>query len=181
VDPAPTAQYVERITRLILEICGGQAGPLDDQTLKAAERKDVTLRLSRAQRVIGMPVTLVDCQTVFQRLGLSYGTQAHGEDSHLVVTPPSWRFDLQVEEDLIEEVVRVIGFDKLPKRAPKAPVVSEVRPEKQRSLYAVRRSVAAAATRKPSPSALCRSAGKPTLPATPSPSVCSTRSPARCR
>jgi phenylalanyl-tRNA synthetase beta chain len=143
VDPAPTAQYVERITRLILEICGGQAGPLDDQTLKAAERKDVTLRLSRAQRVIGMPVTLVDCQTVFQRLGLSYGTQAHGEDSHLVVTPPSWRFDLQVEEDLIEEVVRVIGFDKLPKRAPKAPVVSEVRPEKQRSLYAVRRSVAA--------------------------------------
>jgi len=62
---------------------------------------------------------------------------------HLTVTPPSWRFDIQIEEDLIEEVVRVIGFDKLPKRAPKAPVVSEVRPEAQRSLYAVRRAVAA--------------------------------------
>lgn len=143
VDAAPTAQHLERITQLIIDICGGQAGPVDDQVLAQPERKDVTLRLSRAQRVIGMPVPLVDCQTVFKRLGLSYATQAHGDDTHLVVTPPSWRFDLQIEEDLIEEVVRVIGFDKLPKRAPKAPVTSQVRPEAQRSLYAVRRSVAA--------------------------------------
>ncbi len=143
VDAAPTAHHLERITQLIIDICGGQAGPVDDQVLAQPARKDVTLRLSRAQRVIGMPVSLVDCQTVFKRLGLSYATQAHGDDTHLVVTPPSWRFDLQIEEDLIEEVVRVIGFDKLPKRAPKAPVTSQVRPEAQRSLYAVRRSVAA--------------------------------------
>jgi phenylalanyl-tRNA synthetase beta chain len=143
VDAAPTAQHLERITQLIIDICGGQAGPVDDQVLAQPERRDVTLRLSRAQRVIGMPVSLLDCQTVFKRLGLNYATQAHGDDTHLVVTPPSWRFDLQIEEDLIEEVVRVIGFDKLPKRAPKAPVTSQVRPEAQRSLYAVRRSVAA--------------------------------------
>ncbi len=143
VDPAPTAQYIERITQLIVAICGGQVGPLDDQMLKQPERSPVTMRLSRAQRVIGMPVTLEDCQAVFQRLDLPFGTQAHGADTHLVVTPPSWRFDLQIEEDLIEEVVRVIGFDKLPKRAPKAPVTSRVRPEAQRSLYAVRRAVAA--------------------------------------
>ena len=142
VDPAPTAQYIERITQLILDICGGEAGPLDDQTLNVPQRPPVTLRLSRAQRVIGMPVTLAECQTVFQRLGLSYSTQAHGSDTHLVVNPPSWRFDLQIEEDLIEEVVRVIGFDKLPRRAPKAPVTPQVRPEAQRSLYAVRRAVA---------------------------------------
>jgi phenylalanyl-tRNA synthetase beta chain len=143
VDPAPTAQYIERVTRLILDICGGQAGPLDDQVVQQPERKPVTLRLSRAQRVIGMPVTLAECQQVFTRLDLPFSTRAVGQDTHLIVTPPSWRFDIQLEEDLIEEVVRVIGFDKLPKRAPKAPVTSQVRPEAQRSLYAVRRAVAA--------------------------------------
>ena len=143
VDPAPTAQYIERITQLILEVCGGQAGPLDDQTVNLPTRQPVTLRLSRAQRVIGMPVSLAEVQTVFQRLDLPYGTQAHGDDTHLVVTPPSWRFDLQIEEDLIEEVVRVIGFDKLPRRAPKAPVQPQVLPEARRGLYGVRRAVAA--------------------------------------
>ena len=143
VDPAPTAEYIERVTRLILDICGGKAGALDDQTLQRPERKPVTLRLSRAQRVIGMPVTLTQVEQVFMRLDLPFTAQAKGSDTHLVVVPPSWRFDLQIEEDLIEEVVRVIGFDKLPKRAPKAPVVPHVRPEAQRSLYAVRRSVAA--------------------------------------
>jgi phenylalanyl-tRNA synthetase beta chain len=143
VDPAPTADYIERVTHLILDICGGKAGPLDDQILQQPVRKPVTLRLSRAQRVIGMPVTLAECQQVLTRLDLPFSTQAVGSDTHLIVTPPSWRFDIQIEEDLIEEVVRVIGFDKLPKRAPKAPVTSQVRPEAQRSLYAVRRSVAA--------------------------------------
>ncbi|MGE5453525.1 MAG: phenylalanine--tRNA ligase subunit beta [Acidobacteriota bacterium] len=142
VDPAPTAQYLERITQLILDICGGQAGPVVDQILAQPKRDAVTLRLSRAQRVIGMPVTLPQVQQVFQRLDLPYSTQAVGEDTHLIVSPPSWRFDIQIEEDLIEEVVRVIGFDQLPKRAPKAPVVSRVRPEAQRSSYAVRRAVA---------------------------------------
>ncbi|MFT3856615.1 MAG: phenylalanine--tRNA ligase subunit beta [Aquabacterium sp.] len=143
VDPAPTAKYIERITQLILDICGGQAGPLDDQRLQQPDRHPVTMRLSRAQRVIGMPVTLAECQQVFTRLDLPFATQAQGEDTHLVVTPPSWRFDLQIEEDLIEEVVRVIGFDKLPRRAPKAPVRPHVKPEARRSLYAVRRAVAA--------------------------------------
>lgn len=143
VDPAPTVAYLERITQLILDICGGEAGPVDDQIVRQAERQPVTLRLSRAQRVIGMPVSREDVETVFTRLGLVFTASAVEGDVHLTVTPPSWRFDIQIEEDLIEEVVRVIGFDKLPQRAPKAPVVSEVRPEARRSLYAVRRSVAA--------------------------------------
>ncbi|CAH0355117.1 phenylalanine--tRNA ligase subunit beta [Aquabacterium sp. CECT 9606] len=142
VDPAPTVEAIERITQLILDICGGRAGPVDDQLIKAAERPPVTLRLSRAQRVIGMPVTLAQCQEVFTRLDLHYSTQAKGSDTHLVVIPPSWRFDLQIEEDLIEEVVRVIGFDQLPKRPPKAPIEAQVLPEAKRSLFAVRRSVA---------------------------------------
>jgi phenylalanyl-tRNA synthetase beta chain len=68
VDPAPTARYIERITQLIIEVCGGQAGPLDDLQLAMPARQPVTLRLSRAQRVIGMPVTFEQVETVFKRL-----------------------------------------------------------------------------------------------------------------
>jgi len=143
VDPAPTAQYLERITQLIIEVCGGQAGPMDDLQLAMPARQPVTLRLSRAQRVIGMPVTLAQVEAVFTRLGLPYTVAEQGGDAHLTVTPPSWRFDLQIEEDLIEEVVRVIGFDKLPNRAPKAPITPLVRNEARRGLYALRHAVAA--------------------------------------
>ncbi|MCH2240734.1 MAG: phenylalanine--tRNA ligase subunit beta [Aquabacterium sp.] len=139
VDPAATVERLERITQLVLEICGGQAGPVDDQRLNLPQPKPVTLRLARAERVIGMPVTQAQCEEVFTRLGLAH----EPVDGGLRVTPPTWRFDIQIEEDLIEEVVRVIGYDKLPQRPPVAPVTAQVRPERQRGLYAVRRGIAA--------------------------------------
>jgi phenylalanyl-tRNA synthetase beta chain len=138
VDPALTVEHIERITALILEICGGEAGPIDDQTMSLPERKPVTLRVARAAKVIGMPVTQAQCATVLQRLGLEF-TSAPGL---LTVMPPSWRFDLQIEEDLIEEVIRVIGFDKLPGDAPIAPVTAKVRSETRRSSHLLRRLAA---------------------------------------
>ncbi|MDE2565204.1 MAG: phenylalanine--tRNA ligase subunit beta [Burkholderiales bacterium] len=139
VDPALTAAHVERITRLVLEICGGQAGPLDDQVLRLPEAAPVTLRVARAARVIGMPVTQAQCADVFRRLGLQY---REGE-GQLTVQPPSWRFDLRIEEDLIEEVIRVIGYDRLPATPPLAPVTARARPEGRRSANAVRHALAA--------------------------------------
>jgi phenylalanyl-tRNA synthetase beta chain len=139
VDPAPTVERLERITQLVLEICGGEAGPVNDQPVNLPQARPVTLRLARAARVIGMPVTQAQCEAVFSRLGLAHEPVEGG----LRVTPPTWRFDLQIEEDLIEEVVRVIGYDKLPARAPVAPVTAQVLPESQRGLYPVRRAIAA--------------------------------------
>ncbi len=139
VDPALTAAHIERITQLIIEICGGQAGPLDDQVLRLPEAAPVTLRVARAAKVVGMPLTQLQCADVFRRLGLQF-TEADGT---LTVVPPSWRFDLRIEEDLIEEVIRVIGYDKLPATAPLAPVTARVRREGRRSANAVRRALAA--------------------------------------
>jgi phenylalanyl-tRNA synthetase beta chain len=102
VDPAHTVEHIERITRLILEICGGQAGPMDDQITWPAGGRAGALRTERARKVIGMPLTQAQCADVFERLGLAF---TRGRP--LIVTPPSWRFDLQIEEDLIEEVIRV--------------------------------------------------------------------------
>lgn len=138
VDPAQTVDRLERITQLIVEICGGDVGPIDDQKINLPQAQPVALRLERAARVIGMPVAQQQCEEVFKRLGLDYAI----EPGRLVVTPPSWRFDIQIEEDLIEEVVRVIGFDKLPARPPLAPVAARVRPEAKRGLYAARHAVA---------------------------------------
>ncbi|CAD5374786.1 phenylalanine tRNA synthetase, beta subunit [Rubrivivax sp. A210] len=141
VDPALTVAHVERITRLIVDICGGAdtaCGPMDDQVLRLPEAAPVTLRVARAERVIGMPISQAQCAEVFRRLGLQF-SEAPGT---LTVTPPSWRFDLRIEEDLIEEVVRVIGYDRLPASAPVAPVTPRVRREARRGANAVRRQLA---------------------------------------
>jgi phenylalanyl-tRNA synthetase beta chain len=142
VDPAHTALRIERITTLIQQICGGEAttcGPVTDAIVNLPAKQPVSLRVARAAKVIGMPVTQAQCAEVLTRLGLSFTAL----DGVLTVTPPSWRFDLSIEEDLIEEVIRVIGFDQLPLTAPTAPVTARVRPEAQRGGYALRRAVAA--------------------------------------
>src|SRR5471032_4334 len=139
VDAETIAPHVERITQLILDICGGQAGPLNDVVARLPARAPVTLRVARAAKVIGMPVTQEECAGVMQRLGLAY-TEAEGT---ITVTPPSWRFDIQIEDDLIEEVIRVLGFGTLPDTPPIAPVTARMRRESSRSTHAVRRAVAA--------------------------------------
>jgi len=138
VDPSTTVQHVERITQLVLDICGGQAGPMDDQTLALPEAKPVTLRVARAVRVIGMPLTQEQCAGALRRLGLDV-TEGEGT---VTVAPPAFRFDLQIEEDLIEEVARVIGYQQLPHTPPLAPITAKIRTEARRGPFAVRRQLA---------------------------------------
>ncbi len=138
VDPSETVEHIERITQLVLEICGGQAGPMDDQQLNMPVRKPVALRVARASKVIGMPVTATQCLDAFKRLGLP----ATEQSGVITVTPPPYRFDITIEEDLIEEVVRMVGFDNLPTSLPIAPIAPQVRSESQKGRFAVRHALA---------------------------------------
>jgi phenylalanyl-tRNA synthetase beta chain len=139
VDPATTVEHLEHITRLVLAICGGEAGPVDDQVVALPEARPVTLRVPRANKVIGMALTQQQCADALARLGLDV---TQGPET-LTVKPPSWRFDLAIEEDLIEEVIRVIGYDKLPTTPPLAPITATLRPESRRGRFALRRLLAA--------------------------------------
>ncbi|MGA8513147.1 MAG: phenylalanine--tRNA ligase subunit beta, partial [Burkholderiaceae bacterium] len=145
VDPSQTVEHIERITQLVLDICGGQAGGIDDQQPNMPERKPVQLRVARASKVIGMPVSAAQCLDAFKRLGLP-ATEAKSSNpadgSVITVTPPAYRFDITIEEDLIEEVVRLIGFNNLPTTPPIAPVEPQARSETQRGRFAVRRALA---------------------------------------
>lgn len=141
VDPGQTVEHIERITQLIIDICGTAdtaCGPMDDQQVNVPKASPVTLRVARAAKVIGMPLTQVQCLDALQRLGLAV-TQGEGT---LTVTPPSYRFDLQIEEDLIEEVVRMVGYNQLPETPPLAPITARLRAEAERSPFAVRRALA---------------------------------------
>jgi phenylalanyl-tRNA synthetase beta chain len=138
VDPASTVDHIERITQLILEICGGEAGPVDDQVLNLPKTPPVTLRVQRATKVIGMPVTQQQCEIVMRRLGLQFSSQP----GRLTVTPPSWRFDLKIEEDLIEEVIRVLGYETLPNTPPMAALVAHVPSESRRPMSRLRQKIA---------------------------------------
>jgi len=141
VDYATTVEHIERITALIVEICGTAhtlVGPVDDQIVNIPQRQPVQMRTARAEKVIGVPVTDAMVADIFNRLGLPF-TQQSGL---FAVSAPSYRFDIEIEEDLIEEVARVYGFENIPAKPPVAASQMIIAPENTRSLFAVRHQLA---------------------------------------
>ncbi len=141
VDFATTVEHIERITALIVEICGTaetRVGPVDDQVVNLPQRAPVVLRTARAAKVIGVAITDDMVADIFTRLGLPFIR----EEGQFAVTAPSYRFDIEIEEDLIEEVARVYGFENIPANPPVAPSAMLIEPENTRSLFAVRHQLA---------------------------------------
>lgn len=121
VDPALQAAAMERATRLLIDICGGQAGPVIDVTNEAtlSKRATITLRREKLDRLIGHHVEDAQVTDILERLGCKV---SFANDTWQAVAP-SWRFDMEIEEDLVEEVARVYGYNNIPNVPVKADLI----------------------------------------------------------
>ncbi|NKI33705.1 phenylalanine--tRNA ligase subunit beta [Wenzhouxiangella sp. XN79A] len=135
VDPELQQLAIERATRLIVEIAGGTPGPVLDRTHTEAlpARPRIELRPDRVNRVLGTVLDPDRMREVLERLGMAVD---HGTVPWAVV-PPSRRRDLAIEEDLIEEIARVVGYDRLPVRAPGGRLRARVASESETPIDAI--------------------------------------------
>jgi len=134
VDFAGTLRALERASELVVAICGGQAGPVSEALAELPARPPLRLRTARVARVLGVEFSP---GTIAELLGhLSLDCQRDGDD--FIVTPPSYRFDLEIEEDLIEEIARLHGYDNIPAQPPRAGLSMLAQSEDARPLSRVR-------------------------------------------
>lgn len=138
VDFGGTRRALERATQLILDICGGQAGPVTDTVAELPQRHVVKLRSARVTKVLGVHFSAERIAELLTRLDLSYTR----DGENFLVTSPSYRFDIEIEEDLIEEVVRLHGYDSIPSRPPRAALSMLPQTEDTRPLSRVREVMA---------------------------------------
>jgi phenylalanyl-tRNA synthetase beta chain len=127
VDPTLQERAIERATELLLGCAGGTPGPTEVTELRAElpQRPAVRFRPERARRVIGVAIADTAIGDILRRLGM----QVEEGATEWRVTAPSWRFDVSIEEDLIEEVARVHGFDRIPETDPATPLAIPAIPE----------------------------------------------------
>ncbi|MDH5630589.1 MAG: phenylalanine--tRNA ligase subunit beta, partial [Gammaproteobacteria bacterium] len=116
VDYNLCVDAMERATELLVDIVGGDVGPIVDQISKEdfPQLKQITLRKARIKRLLGIDLSDEMIEDILVRLGMSLETN----DTGWLVTVPSCRFDISIEADLIEELVRIYGYDKVPSRKP---------------------------------------------------------------
>ena len=140
VDFDNNVDGIERATRLIVDICGGEPGPTVDTVARLPRRKPVAMRVERAQKIIGIPVPAKEMGAAFRRLGFENAFRK----SSYTVKPPSYRFDIAIEEDLIEEVARLYGFERIAAQPPRVPATMLKTAEGRRSIHVLRERLAAA-------------------------------------
>ncbi len=119
VDSELQRKAMERATALILDICGGTAGPVSEITSDAnlPKQREITLRSSKVESLLGVAIDDSHTEALLTRLGLGMESTDDGEWK---VTVPSWRFDISIEEDLVEELGRIYGYNNLPTTIPTA-------------------------------------------------------------
>ena len=139
VDFAVTRTALERATQLLLDICGGQAGPISEVRAALPRREAIKLRTGRVERALGIVLDTNQIAALLQRLQFKFEQQ--GDDFRVI--PPSYRFDLTIEADLIEELARIVGYDNIPAQSPRAAVTMLPQTEKQRTLPRLRQTMVA--------------------------------------
>ncbi len=125
VDYGNTKNALEYATKLILQICGGQAGEVTEVIGSLPIRQPVKLRMARLVSVLGIPFEEAKVAQLLTQLGFQF-TKV---DGIFTIVPPSYRFDISIEEDLIEEIARLHGYDHIPATAPVANLLMLPAPE----------------------------------------------------
>lgn len=133
VDPALQEVAIERASALIVDIAGGKAGPLVSEVSDAnmPTAAILSLRPTKIESMLGMPMDASEVEEILTRLGMVVSANEAGWS----VVAPSWRFDMEREEDLIEELARVYGYANLPTRLP----LVQAQPQVPEALLNVRR------------------------------------------
>ncbi|MFC3650559.1 phenylalanine--tRNA ligase subunit beta [Dyella humi] len=141
VDPELPRRALERATELLLAIAGGKAGPVlvAENPADLPKPATVTLRRTRLKRVLGVEVADAEVARIFTALGM----QVTATDEGWRITAPSSRFDIELEEDLVEEVARIYGYDRIPTHTPEGALALATEPEGRLNELAVREQLAA--------------------------------------
>lgn len=139
VDFAATRNALERATHLIQTICGGQAGPITEVRHKLPHRCSVNVRTERIKRILGIDISKQQTSDYFKRLGFDFSVK---EDT-FNVTPPTYRFDLAIEEDFIEELARIYGYDHIPAHFPRADMAMLPASETKQSVLEIKQLLVA--------------------------------------
>jgi phenylalanyl-tRNA synthetase beta chain len=142
VDSQLQVDAIERATALMLDICGGQAGPvvIEESAEHLPQSATITLRDKRLAQQLGVSIAAVDVDDMLTRLGLTF---IERNDSGSTWVAPSWRFDLTIEQDLIEEVARIYGYNNLPTSTPTMALELKADPEVEQGLSSFRRQLVA--------------------------------------
>ena len=141
VDPELPRRALERATELLLSMAGGKAGPVlvAENPADLPKPATVTLRRTRLRRVLGVEVADAEVARIFTALGMEIASIDEGWR----ITAPSSRFDIELEEDLVEEVARIYGYDRIPTHTPEGALALATEPEARLNELAVREQLAA--------------------------------------
>ena len=136
VDPVLQATAMERATHLLVDICGGEVGPITEAVSEEnlPKQATITLRSSKLDRLIGISIDAQRVESILTQLGCEVTVTAEG----WTATAPTYRFDMEIEEDLIEEVARVYGYNNIPNLAPEAALIMPAHNEASIKLSNVR-------------------------------------------
>jgi len=139
VSPDLQIKAIERATALLLDIVGGEPGPVsvEHHEDSVPSRSPVKLRQQRIQRLLGVDIPAAQVAEIMEHLGMQVSSYAEG----WLVTPPAFRFDIELEEDLIEEVARIHGYNNLPDTRPRAVMVMQPQTESRVSLKQIRQAL----------------------------------------
>ncbi len=137
VDYEGSRRAVERLSRLIVDVCGGKASVANDVIAELPTRPEVQLRFPRVQRILGMDIRAERVKQILARLDMP----VRQTGDVMSVTPPSYRFDISIEEDLVEEIVRIEGYEKLPATLPRAHAGMLAMPERVQEMSRLRQAM----------------------------------------